>query len=488
MSTTIKVVFRPSSKNNRKGHLHIRSTTNRKSKFKSLGIELSRIHWDDVAQRVLPSLKKSYKSYNQKIAKALKELSVNDNNLEALKNDAGTIIDFWTNHNSTTTNAGTANIRKSSFRKFHSFLQKSNQLNLNFRQLSPQVVQQYHLYLLRDLNPRSCKTYMGYFKSVVNQAIKQQKIPTYPVDPFMNVVIPSYKNKKAKALTIDEIRLVMDADLSEKRSYFRDMFCFQILSGGMRVRDMIMLRWENVIVNDSNIYLQYYQQKTGKQITSKLSYKALKYLHRQFEQIYGNRVKGIDNLRGMLNSQINLREQWIKANKYSKFEDTTLKDFRHYDFKEQKTYNLDKIKIGESKELTLQQNIAMYEEDLRLEYVDLIRNCNKTKQGEYIFDLLGNLDIPKKGSISTRVNAQIMGQISKYNYHLKKISEKLDIPKITSHQARHSFTQLLVNSNTNLYFIQQLLGHSSLGVTQNYVNSLHTTQLDEVSDTIAGHF
>ena len=130
----------------------------------------------------------------------------------------------------------------------------------------------------------------------------------------------------------------------------------------------------------------------------------------------------------------------------------------------------------------------MYETDLMLEYTTLLKEYINTTPNDYIFHLLRGLIIPANGYLTPKMDRTIQKRIKVYNYHLMKISQILKMPNITSHRARHTFTQLLVNSNTNLYFIQQMLGHSSLKVTQTYVNSLHTTQLDEVSNTIASYF
>ncbi len=487
-STTIKVVFRATPKNKNIGSLHIRTTTQRKSQLKSLGIQLSKKHWDNHNQSVLPSLKKEYKFYNNLISEALSKVRGNNNNIETLNTSALTILDFWYQHNSTTKNAGTFAARTSALNKFKSFLNSIGKTGLRFQDLNPNIVQQYYLYLSNDVTPRSTKTYMGYFKSVIKQVIKQQVIPTYPVDPFINIKIPTSKNKKAKALTVDQVKSIIDGDFPKHNKY-KNMFCFQILSGGMRVRDMVMLKWKNIMINNHGIYLQYTQSKTDKQITSKLSYKALDYLLPIMKETYPLQVESIENIYKHLNSQLKLKEKWEEANKYSKYDQPdNIKEFNHYDFKAGKRYMLSKIRTNEAQRITLAENITMYETDLMLEYTAILKEYVNTKSNDYIFHLLRGLTIPANGYLSQTLDRDIQKKIKIYNYHLMKISEVLEIPKITTHHARHSFTQLLVNSNTNLYFIQQMLGHSSMKVTQNYVNSLHTTQLDEVSDTISSYF
>jgi integrase len=487
-STSVRIVFRATPKNKNIGTLHIRTTTQRTSKFKSLGIQLSLKHWNNQNQCVLPSLKKEYRLYNNLIKEALSKVRGNNNNIETLNTTAVTILDFWKLHNSTTRNAGTLAARQSSLNKFKSFLISIGKTCLRFQDLNPNIVQQFYLYLSNDVNPRSSKTYMGYFKSVIKQAIKQQVIPTYPVDPFINIKIPTSKNKTSKALTLDQLKTIIEGGFPNHTEY-KNMFCFQILSGGMRVRDMLLLRWKNIMINNDGIYIQYTQSKTGKQITSLLSHKALRYLLPLMKLTYPRQVQGIENIHKLLNSQLKLKEKWEEDNKYSKYSnDERIEEFDHYDFMASKRYMLNDISLNEAQRITIAENISMYQTDLMLEYTAIIKEYVNTKPQDYIFHLLRGLTIPANGYLSQTLDRDIQKKIKIYNYHLMKISEILNIPKITSHHARHTFTQLLVNSNTNLYFIQQMLGHSSMKVTQNYVNSLHTTQLDEVSNTIASYF
>jgi integrase len=486
--TTVKVVFRANPQNKNIGSLHIRTTTQRKSQFKSLGIQLSLKHWDKDKECVLPSLKKEYKLFNNLINEALKKIRENNNNIQSLNTTSSTILEFWSLHNSTTRNAGTLSARGSSLNKFKSFLISNNKTGLRFEHLNPTMVQLYYLYLSNEVSKRSTKTYMGYFKSVIRQAIKQQLIPTYPVDPFININIPTPKNKTSKALTPHQLKSIIEGNFPKHNEY-KDMFCFQILAGGMRVRDMLMLRWSNIMINDNGVYLQYTQSKTAKQITSKLSYKALAYLLPMMKLTHPRQVQSIENIYQQFNPQLKLYENWEHDNKYAKYKDTdTIKEFEHYDFKSGKRYRLDEIPKTEARRITLLEKITMYETDLMLEYTTLLKEYINTTPNDYIFHLLRGLIIPANGYLTPKMDRTIQKRIKVYNYHLMKISQILKMPNITSHRARHTFTQLLVNSNTNLYFIQQMLGHSSLKVTQTYVNSLHTTQLDEVSNTIASYF
>lgn len=56
------------------------------------------------------------------------------------------------------------------------------------------------------------------------------------------------------------------------------------------------------------------------------------------------------------------------------------------------------------------------------------------------------------------------------NCALEKIAEELGIPRFTTYSARHSFATVLLRKGANLNYISESLGHSSLVVTEHYLN------------------
>jgi integrase len=58
--------------------------------------------------------------------------------------------------------------------------------------------------------------------------------------------------------------------------------------------------------------------------------------------------------------------------------------------------------------------------------------------------------------------------IKRANIHMKRISDALKIPKITTYTARHSYATVLKRSGANIAFISKSLGHSDLKTTENY--------------------
>ncbi len=75
---------------------------------------------------------------------------------------------------------------------------------------------------------------------------------------------------------------------------------------------------------------------------------------------------------------------------------------------------------------------------------------------------------------------EIEAKTSYVNKYLKKIAKKAKITTtISSHIARHTFADHLRKSGSDLYAISKSLGHSSLKMTENYMESFDTESIDK---------
>ena len=101
----------------------------------------------------------------------------------------------------------------------------------------------------------------------------------------------------------------------------------------------------------------------------------------------------------------------------------------------------------------------------------------EAKPDDYIFPLLNTEADLKKPSV---LHAQISSKTTIINKYLKKIAELAAIDKpLSSHIARHTFSDIARKRGASLYDISKLLGHSSIKITEGYLASLDTESQDE---------
>ncbi|MCC5942984.1 MAG: site-specific integrase [Balneolaceae bacterium] len=86
---------------------------------------------------------------------------------------------------------------------------------------------------------------------------------------------------------------------------------------------------------------------------------------------------------------------------------------------------------------------------------------------------------------------ELLKQISSKNFivnrDLKKVTKKAGIDSnVSFHVARHSFSQYALKNNMPLYEISKALGHSSIKITERYINSFDEDLLDKSMDKLFG--
>lgn len=102
---------------------------------------------------------------------------------------------------------------------------------------------------------------------------------------------------------------------------------------------------------------------------------------------------------------------------------------------------------------------------------------------DYIFPhFVQGMDAEKQRKVHQQLTKVI-------NKHIKRIAKALGINKdITTYYARHSFATVLKRSGANISMISDLLGHSSLQVTENYLDGFEKEQIQKQTDVLTVGF
>jgi integrase len=97
----------------------------------------------------------------------------------------------------------------------------------------------------------------------------------------------------------------------------------------------------------------------------------------------------------------------------------------------------------------------------------------------YIFPHLNS----KMDAVKERAAYQQLTKI--INKYIKQIAKEVGINKnITSYFARHSFATVLKRSGAKIEMISELLGHSSVDVTESYLDSFEKEQIQKETDVL----
>jgi integrase len=138
------------------------------------------------------------------------------------------------------------------------------------------------------------------------------------------------------------------------------------------------------------------------------------------------------------------------------------------------TYQREKTKrtVRESKKITV---------SLKPETWDIINRwgIRSVVPHSYIFP---HYEIGMTATRKQEISQQLIKTINKY---MKRIARNVGINKnVTTYVARHSFATVLKRSGTDIAMISDLLGHSNLGVTENYLDGFEDDQIKRQTDAL----
>jgi site-specific recombinase XerD len=275
---------------------------------------------------------------------------------------------------------GTARSYGSAISKFRNFVKGKE---LQFKDVNLKLLNDYEAYMVS--NGLKTNTIHNNFKILRAIYYAAQKEGIVPVDknPFLIFKLKIDSQIKKDKLTAEEIVAIENLSLPENSLiwHVRHCFLFSFYCAGIRVSDLLQLKWQNISVADR---VEYKMDKTG-------GYKSIALLPK---------AKAILNL-------------YKRENQ---------------------------------------------------------------KPTDFIFPLINteaNLNKP------TILHAQLSAKTTIVNKYLKKIAELANIDKVlSSHIARHSFSDIARKRGASLYDISKLLGHSSIKITESYLASLDTESQD----------
>lgn len=281
MKATINIICYKSKKlANGESPLMIRICKDNKVKYKSIGISVKPEFWDFAKNK--PKIGCPNRDYILKIIidkeaelqKQILELKAEEKEFTAStlikskeERKVKTVHDFYSElieEMEFSGKIGNSRVYRDSIRSLESYYKEK--LDIPFSTIDMGFLLGYEKWLrLRNCKESSMNLFFRTLRSIYNKAIERKyaKKDTYPFNDF-KVSKFSIKTDK-RAISKDNIKLIMNLDLSKEKEYIqlsRDLFVFSYFCSGISFSDMANLKACN-ITNDRLIYVR---QKTHRKI------------------------------------------------------------------------------------------------------------------------------------------------------------------------------------------------------------------------------
>jgi site-specific recombinase XerD len=485
---TITPVLKKKFSDKKNGIINLRITENRRSTYISLGISLAERFWNKNGKSIEAKLR-DHRDFDKDLRKAIIDKLTSKYNEQneihrnaelqniPIQNQNQSFI-FHLNKNilflEERKKIGTSKRYRTTLYHIEKFLKPFNKPDLLFSEITSDFVERFETHLIgTGLLPNTTKNYINCIKRLYTKAVKTGLYSSL-IDPFVyfenrrTVVKKGFLEKKHVDL-IRELKLEEGTPLYHTRNYF----LFQIFGQGLRISDLLTLRFSNIVEGE----VVFFQYKTKKEhiiyLTEMVMFLLKNYVNdKSFEKI--------------------LAQKW----KY-KFKGEELNGTYHEI--QSKYTELTNLKVATAIEKTEERkHIQADIEYFKLKIVDIVREkmyaqmltalhiYAKNHTHDFIFpiinpQLFANVVFDGNTTLSKPQYNHLQSKTTIYNKMLKKLADevvkqfgvKLNIP-LTSHVARHTYTNLMISIGGDVYEISKSLGHQGINTTDKYMKILKT--------------
>ena len=500
----IQLCLWPKQDRFKKYPLKIRITENRKSKYISIGYAIKKEFWNAGKN----SVRTTYPNYiflDNLIQEKLNEAeTLAPRHIDIQTNTQLSFIQYFETHiKNLEVGKKIADKKKHSVVLEHlkNFLRATyNREDMMFKEISGELLQQIVYYF--EGMKLTKNTQNGYFKKVKHlyyQAINNNLFAPVknPFDSFDNKTSKP-KNKSLTFIEFKGLELfnpyqflnkgfqinknIVDISVINELNTLRNIFVFQFYCYGIRVSDLLLLKWDNI----NNGKIVYRMRKTNKVKTIKLNNFLIEKL--RFFLPVDKKIFFLSKRQNILDVELLNSLNLIEKN-------TLLNNL----LKTKKSKYL--IEQVETKEKILFKETYYKENNINYETLTNIYNglsLDPIEKNNYILPFLTDKD--KQNILNSNaensdliIHHIIQSKTTLYNRALKQLNSffldmngQLIKTTLTSHLPRHSYTSISLSLGLDVFTISESLGHSDIKTTQNYIHTLDNELVDNnISDVFS---
>jgi site-specific recombinase XerD len=453
------------------GIINLRITKNRKSEYHSLKINIKEKLWNDNRKEVRKTDEVDYISINEKIKdeieKLKKQQKIDEPDLLGKKNVS--FIQYFRNYLEELTSLeklGTYKKYNTTIQHLTEFIKKDGKTDLKFSDVDYLLIENFDKYLQKlHLKSNTRNGYLKCCQKLFNLSIKEKVFRTYE-NPFVEFNFKRDPVEKRR-LSFGQVQNLIGTEVEFGSLTYetRIKFLIQIYGQGLRISDSFTIRYKNIDFDSWNSRIIFFQFKTKKRHSIQLSIDLLKHIF-----YFVNK---------------DLFHEMYFTRKYSfNWKDKEYKfTFPHLE-KELERIRTISLKEGTDSwekfgNIVYQIIGSIYEEQLKV-----IKDFSFSNPNKFVIPWLNEsyfkkVEFNDNTILSKQQYNHLQSRITVYNRNLKRL-EKLTGTniRITSHTPRHTYTNLLLSINTDVYSISKSLGHSNLSITENYLNDFERVKVD----------
>lgn len=306
---SVKVIWKSKKKDDELGYIRLSSRFAGKTILKSLALDpVKKKHFNTNTERLRTSFA-DHERYNKEIENILDEAKKKGNKIKLLNDDKKSFIDFMTLviEENSTGNFGT----KLKYQNLKNLVIDYNQYkfkvsDVKFSEITEEYLEGLRTYMKTVRKNQHNSIYYKFkgLKSFVTKA-QRKKVYTYDVNPF-DLIKNTLQDSTVDVLNKDDLKRLMNTPLYEvyrsgkkvgqpikdltilnSKKYknynsiyeIRNFFLFQLFCQGIRVSDLLTLRWQDFYVDNNQLRIKKRMVKVKTYIDVLVNFNTLKYLN-----------------------------------------------------------------------------------------------------------------------------------------------------------------------------------------------------------------
>lgn len=275
---TIQAVLYQRNAKDKAGIIKIRVCEKGKRTYVSTQQKLLAKYWDARKCLVKEVSDIDYEYLNRLIAEALTEVKATYGEGAKVSKQTS-FVAFFEKVIDRQTNEGTKIKYAVILAKVKGYLKDKGREDITFREINEDEVYAMMKFFMRSMEEDTAHHYLKVIKSVIGKAVKSN-VHNYVRNPFEGVELMRDVTRAPNSLTAEQLEKVAFTIVDNPRvEVCRRVFLFQVFCQGMRISDLLLLRWNNF--RDGRI--EYRMFKTGKDMSVNLNDNLVEIL-RPFEE------------------------------------------------------------------------------------------------------------------------------------------------------------------------------------------------------------
>lgn len=306
---SVKVIWKSKKQGDKLGYIRLSSRIAGKTVLKSLPLEpIEKKHFNPNTQRLRVSFT-DHEKYNKEIEAKLDQAQKKGNKIKFLNDDKKSFVDFMTKviDDNVTGNRGT----KEKYQNLKNLIIDYNEYkykvsDVKFSEITQEYLEGLRKYMIQVRKNKNNSIFYKFksLKSFTTKAAKE-KIYTYDVNPFEQIT-NSLIDTDVDVLKKDDLKKLIGTPLVEVyrsgqkfgipipdlsvlngvkyKNYtpineIRNLFLFQLFCQGIRVSDLVTLRWQDFYIDDEQIRIKKRMVKVKSFIDILINFNTMEYLY-----------------------------------------------------------------------------------------------------------------------------------------------------------------------------------------------------------------